>query len=66
MAKCPHCDRPISSINGEPISIKVKRGGLHGFAYCCPLCDAVLSVMIDQIAVKADTVAAVLRGLRKG
>jgi hypothetical protein len=65
MAKCPHCDGHLPSISGEVISIQTKGHQWAGMAYCCPLCDAVLSVTIDQVALKSDTVGEVLRGLGK-
>jgi hypothetical protein len=65
MAKCPYCDNTMSSITAEAISIKSGRKGWKGIAYCCPSCDAALSVTIDQIALKSDTVGEVLRGLGK-
>jgi hypothetical protein len=67
MAKCPKCDKIWSSpIKLETISIKAKGASWIGCAYCCPYCDAAISVTIDQIALKADTVSEVLRGLGKG
>lgn len=66
MAKCHHCDTSLSSLTLETVSIKTKKGrGWKGIAYCCPYCDAVLSVAIDPIALKSDTVGEVLRGLGK-
>jgi hypothetical protein len=66
MAKCPHCNNQLSSIKADTVSIKAKGKAWKGIAYCCPSCDATLSVTIDQIALKGDTVGEVLRGLGKG
>lgn len=64
MAKCPHCNKQMSSIDGQAIAIKVKTE-FNGIAYCCPNCDAVLSVMIDQMAVKNDTVSDIMRRMER-
>jgi hypothetical protein len=66
MAKCPHCENGMSWIKADAISIKSGRKSWKGIAYCCPNCDAALSVTIDQIALKSDTASEVLRGLGKG
>jgi len=67
MAKCPYCDKSMPSIKAETISIKsAPRTSWRGIAYCCPYCNAALSVTIDQISLKSDTVGEVLRGLGKG
>lgn len=63
MVKCPKCDKLLSSITAEAISIKSGRKSWKGIAYCCPYCSAAISVTIDQIALKSDTVGEVLRGL---
>jgi len=63
IAKCPHCERGMSSIKVEAIQIKAGKSSWNGVAYCCPSCDCALSVMIDQISLKDDVVAEVLQGL---
>jgi len=67
MAKCAHCDTSFSSLNLENVSIKAKKGrSWVGVAYCCPYCGVAVSVAIDPIALKSDTVGEVLRGLERG
>jgi transcription elongation factor Elf1 len=66
MARCPKCEKLLSSITLETISIKAKGTSWHGCAYCCPYCDAAISIAIDPVALKSDTVGEVLRGLGKG
>ncbi len=66
MAKCKNCDSGMSSITAEAISIKSGRKSWKGIAYCCPMCGVAISVTIDQIVLKGDTVGEVLRGLGKG
>ncbi len=64
MAKCPHCEKVLMSTNFQAIETKEKfkmNNGFRAVAHCCPMCDSVLSVEIDPIAVKSD----ILGGLKK-
>lgn len=64
--KCPSCGKPIFEIKMEHVPVRVSGGSeYHGTSFQCPLCSAVLSVSIDQISVKVDTVREVLRGMGK-
>jgi hypothetical protein len=66
MAKCPKCERTLSYVNAEKVSIKSGRASWKGIAYCCPSCHTAISVTIDQIALKSDIVGEVVRQLRRG
>lgn len=66
MAKCPHCDSHMGSIKLETLTVKAKGTNWVGVAYCCPNCDVAISLAIDPVALKADTVGEVLRRLGKG
>lgn len=62
--KCPKCDKVVSSVTIEDIDVKVRfQSAWHGISYCCPYCKAILGVGIDPVALKTDTVNAVLQGL---
>jgi hypothetical protein len=69
VAKCPKCDSSITSLNIEPLTFKVgvattTYGGVS-YSCCCPHCDAVLSAVLDPVAVKADIVQEFLNKRRK-
>jgi hypothetical protein len=64
MATCPRCNKSIphvilQEINASQLFAQTWRA----ISYCCPLCDVILSVGIDPIALKADTVAEILEVL---
>ena len=64
--KCPSCQKVMPSVTLQHVVLKVPMGReFHGASYLCPLCQTVLSVGIDPLALKQDTVAAVLQGLGK-
>jgi hypothetical protein len=66
MAVCPKCDELVTTTTLHPITAYASSGGSWNVvAYLCPSCDCVLSVGIDPVGLKKDTVAEVLRGLRK-
>jgi rubredoxin len=65
MAKCPHCGKGFSSIKADPVTIRAPGKSWKGIAYCCPSCDAAISVTMDQISLKADTVRETARALGK-
>lgn len=64
--KCPKCEKvmPTLAIQAMPIPVGEKKA-LRGVAYQCPHCQTVLSVGIDPLAIKADTLKAVKRMLGK-
>jgi len=60
MAKCPHCNKSVLSVNLE----KVESSALFGpkwntIIYSCPHCQKVLNVQIDPVALKTDIIAAI-------
>lgn len=64
--KCPKCEVVVPYAMIEPIEARQPFGNSwHGVSYLCPSCRTVLSVGIDPLALKADTVNGVLRGLGK-
>jgi transcription elongation factor Elf1 len=66
MTKCPKCEHSITHVQLEKISVKSKTDSWVGVSYSCPYCHSVLSVGIDPLALKADTVSEVADRLRKG
>jgi hypothetical protein len=68
-AKCPYCERTITSARVETITID---GGIgsdteyKGVTYSCPACRKILTVSMDQIALNADLVTRITKALRKG
>jgi hypothetical protein len=64
MATCPNCNKPILHVIRQEITAsELFAQKWRAISYCCPLCDVVLSVGIDPIALKADTVAEILEVL---
>lgn len=68
--KCPYCKKTISKVYVEAITIEqapLSQGAAYkGVTYLCPGCRAVLSVSMDQISLKQDTISGVVDRLRKG
>ena len=64
--KCPKCEKSLSSVTVQPVDVKLRfRGAYRGVYYLCPFCHSILSVGLDPIALKADTVAALKKALGK-
>ena len=66
--KCPKCDKVISSVRHEHIKVGMplmNEPEWHGISYICPSCSTVLSVSIDPVALKNDTITALLAALRQ-
>ena len=56
--KCPKCDKFLTSVNISDVDVKSNgRSAWKGISYNCPYCGSVLSVAIDPVALKTDTVA---------
>lgn len=65
MGKCPKCNSTITAVQIEPVDIRQGfESRFHGVSYSCSSCHAVLSVSIDPLALKADTVTGVKQALR--
>lgn len=63
--KCPSCEKVINSIRIEQVDGQIHfRSTWRCISYCCPSCDAVLSVQIDPVSLKAEVIAGVVEGLR--
>lgn len=64
--KCPHCDKPIMTVTMEEVEGRVLFGKTwRCVAYGCPLCQKVISVEIDPIALKTDILSGVAQLLGK-
>ena len=64
--QCPKCERKISEVTVENITIN---GGDHdykGVSYICPFCFSVLTVSMDQLSLNADLVNRLLKALGRG
>ena len=62
--KCPKCDKLLTSVKIEDMKLTVNlTPAWNGVSYICPMCRAILGVSIDPIALKADIVKDVLKGL---
>ena len=62
---CPHCDAPITEAHCYQISVRAPGAIWTGVSYCCPSCEKVLSVGIDPVALKTDTLDELEDRLRK-
>jgi hypothetical protein len=67
MAKCPKCDRAITFVNFKPMESRQSFGSkvVLSIAHTCPLCSSVLSVQVDPVALKTDTLNAIAKLLGK-
>ena len=56
---CPYCKKIIASVRLEAVRASVSAGGqsYNAVSYVCPHCDSVLSVAIDPVGLKNDTVS---------
>ena len=60
MAKCPHCNKPVLRVNLDEVESSVVFGtSWRTILYSCPLCQKVLNVQIDPVALKSDIIAAI-------
>ena len=65
MAKCPHCNTFLNGINGTATTCTVGTSHYSAVVYSCPICSGVLSCQIDPLAMKNDTVSAVIAEMQK-
>lgn len=64
MSKCPKCDTPLGHLVIQDIEMNVPGGrSWRGNAYTCPRCCVIISVAIDHVALKAELVADIIKGL---
>ncbi len=64
---CPYCERPVSRLTISACVAGMPGGGdFNAISYSCPMCRKIVSVQIDPIAIKTDTVEGVVKELRRG
>ena len=64
--KCPKCERVIDRVTIDQIdAYNQSRNVFNAVSYLCPHCQTVLSVQIDPLALKTDTVNDLLKALKK-
>jgi len=65
MATCPNCKKKIQEVRFQIVKSRHSFGRdiLNSIAHCCPMCDSILSVEVDPIAVKTDTVRELMKRL---
>lgn len=60
MAKCPKCEKPVTSINAQEMDVKVSGTvSYKGAVFTCPICQTILSAGIDPIALKNNIIASI-------
>lgn len=64
--KCPKCDGRPPHVKCEAIDVKTGLSGTGwaGVSYLCPLCNVILGVSIDPVALKTDTIEEIQKLLR--
>lgn len=61
--KCPYCDATVHSVSIHKVTGNVLMGSAWNcVAYSCQACHKVLSIQMDPIALKHDTVQAIKKG----
>lgn len=64
--KCPGCEKNVSYVNLQPMDVHMNgRNAWNGVSYQCPHCKTILGVGIDPVALKTETIAGVVDGLRR-
>ncbi len=65
MGTCPKCGEHVLSARLEPITIDggVGKTSWKGVSYLCPSCSCVLSVGIDPVALRSETVSQISASL---
>lgn len=64
--KCPKCEKLVSYVVFGAVDARFDRMGgstFNALAYRCPHCQTILSVQIDPVALKTDTVNEILKAL---
>lgn len=58
--KCPSCEALVTTVTIDSVDARGPKGSIFRAAsYLCPYCRTILSIQIDPLAVKIDTVAAI-------
>lgn len=66
MTKCPHCEKFITSISIQALDgTAAEHRKMKCIGYTCPLCSKLISVQLDPIALKIDTLNGVAELLRR-
>jgi len=65
MSKCPKCSQFVSSVSLAEVNVNAGTKQWVGVSYSCPFCFSVLSVGIDPVALKSDTVSDVTDEMAK-
>jgi len=62
---CPKCEKPITRVSLEKVDVtQGSQAKWLGVSYSCPWCMTILSVGIDPIALKTDTINGVVSQLQ--
>ena len=57
MGLCPKCSTPVTHVNITEVGASSFTGKQwRGISYDCPSCRGILSVQIDPVALKTDTI----------
>jgi hypothetical protein len=64
--KCPHCGGIVMTVNLTEVTVSATGQKWVGVSYQCPLCNAILSVGIDPVALKTDLRNEILAALGRG
>jgi hypothetical protein len=63
--KSPYCKASLSTVVIEAVEAHVAKGkSYHALTYACPHCHFVLSVALDPVALKSDTVSEIVGALQ--
>ncbi len=65
LSKCPKCEKAFTYANVKAIDAKDGRLSWKAVSYNCPFCQTSLSVGIDPIAIKTETVSEIIKALGK-
>lgn len=65
MGKCPSCKALLSSVTITDVEVRATGTSWRGLTYNCPMCQTILSVGIDPVALKTDTINGVVAALKK-
>lgn len=66
MSKCPKCEKLLTYVTFKALDMQeqfLPSNSYKAIAHVCPHCQSVLSVQMDPIALKTDTVNQVLQRL---
>jgi RNase P subunit RPR2 len=60
---CPRCNKAITSVNAEEITVETAAQRAPGLAHTCPECDAILSVQLDPMPLNDELVRDIARAV---